>query len=324
MSKKKRQILDWGMEALHGSGISKKEAQELEARLKTDSQDLAARAALLGYYSNCNARTKAAKRRQIEHILWTIEHAPECDLGKTPTLHISKKENPEAFEKAKKLILLQCKRFANKPEVLADLGCMLRHEDMETAEIVLRQAYSVSKKRARIAFWLSQILFRFGKEQNDSAKMEEAVNFMQEVVNTENNAKRFDSRFWLAKMAFDSGQIALAKSVSQDILKNNSENNGCVHVAHIVLGQIALHSGDTPLAIEHLLQAGRVCSSPRLVSYGPLMKLAQDLLASGYEEPVVQYLEDCKNFWEMGSTRLPKWIGEIKRGETPTLQGDDW
>jgi hypothetical protein len=324
MSGNKPEKFHWGMQALSGSRISKDEAGQLEDRLKADPLDFAARASLLGYYSAGRAKSKAAQRRRIEHILWVIENAPDRDLGKTPCLYISKNDHPDAFEKARALILLQCENFKTNPEVLADLGCMIKSEDMETAETILRRACSISKKKDRIAFWLSHVLHRYGQQQNDSTKLAEAVTFMQEVVDKEKPSPKFDYRFWLAKMALDSEQIELATTVSEQMLADNVENNESVHVAHIVLGRIAFSTGDTPSAVEHLLQAGKVGSSPRLCSYGPMMKLAQDLLETGQRAPVIQYLRDCKAFWEMGKRKLPKWIREIELGETPTLQGDDW
>jgi hypothetical protein len=312
------------MQALSGSRISKDEAGRLEERLKADPLDFAARASLLGYYSAGRAKSRAARSKRIEHILWVIENAPDCDLGKTPCLYISKSEHPDAFEKARALILLQCENFNSNPEVLADLGCMLKSEDMETAETILRRAHSISKKKDRVAFWLSHVLHRYGQQQRDSEKLAEAVTFMQEVVNAEKPTPKFDYRFWLAKMAFDSGQIELATTVSLNMLADNVENNESVHVAHIVLGRIAFATGDISSAVKHLLSAGNVGSSPRLCSYGPMMKLAQDLLEAGQREPVIQYLRDCKSFWEMGKRKLPKWIREIEVGETPKLQGDDW
>src|SRR3954447_22041962 len=62
-----------------GANLSMAAAQELEAQLEKNPEDLSARAKLLGYYwyewmKPGEAVAKASRRR---HILWLIEHHPE-------------------------------------------------------------------------------------------------------------------------------------------------------------------------------------------------------------------------------------------------------
>jgi len=74
------------------------------------------------------------------------------------------------------------------------------------------------------------------------------------------------------------------------MLSEKPEDNQAVHVAHTVLGSIAFREKNMASATEHLLLAGRVGESPRLGS--PMMGLAQNLLATGERDAVVQYLND--------------------------------
>lgn len=316
----------WGMQALSGSSISQEEAAQLEERLTLDAFDYSARATLLGYYSSGRAKSKVAARNRIKHILWTVEHAPECGLGGTPYLHISKSLDAQAYQKEKELLLHQCERFKTDAAVLADLAWVLSHDEPDIALQYLREAHSIAeqKKKHQVAFWLSTHLHKVGRLNKDQAKLTEAVVFMQEVVAERQPNPQFDFRFWLAKMAYDSEQTTLAAQISNDMIADNNENGQATHVAHIVLGSIAFKEGNIPSAVDHLLHAGRANSSPRLCSYGPMMKLAQDLLECGERDAVVQYLTDCKNFWECGKRKLPKWIREIEAGKTPALRGDDW
>src|SRR6266545_3147668 len=63
--------------AREGRGLTAAQAADLENRLNTEAEDLAARTRLLGYYFSSSLRiagadaTRAARRR---HILWFIEH----------------------------------------------------------------------------------------------------------------------------------------------------------------------------------------------------------------------------------------------------------
>ena len=146
---------------------------------------------------------------------------------------------------------------------------------------------------------------------------------MQKVIAANEPTPLFDQRTWLVIFAFDAGQHALASTTCSQMLKDNATNNQSVHVAHIVLGRIALKDKDMTKAVEHLKLAGKVGSSPRLSSYGPMMSLAQSLLEAGQKDAVIEYLTDCKRFWDMGRRNLAKWIGQIQAGDLPILVGDD-
>lgn len=316
--------IHWGMQALSGGQISAQDAKQLEKTLASDAFDYSARATLLGYYASGRARSKAAIKNRHRHILWVIEHVPECDLGRTPYLHIARTEYPEAYNEAKRLLLLQCEKFKKNADILTDLGCVLGYEEPEIAEPLLRQALAISEQKNRVRFWLASILHRSGKEQKDRNKLVEAVSLMKKVVRQREPSRRFDYRFWLAKMALDSQQIDLARRVSEEMLNDDSGNFQSVHVAHIVLGSIALQNGNMISAIDHLCLAARVGRSPRLSSYGPMMSLAQALLEEGEREAVIDYLNHCKKFWRSGTKRLTNWVGEIETGRSPILEGDDW
>jgi hypothetical protein len=54
-----------------------------------------------------------------------------------------------------------------------------------------------------------------------------------------------------------------------------------IHHANLVRGLVALHAGDRASAKQRLLAVARTSGSPVLVSFGPNMRLAQELLAAG-------------------------------------------
>lgn len=323
---KQPQKFDWLMKSLWGHGISKEQAAQFEDRLAHDPSDREARAALIGYYSSGRTKTKAAARSRVKHILWVLENVPECGLGTTPYLRIAKTDHPEDYERAKEILLRQCKIFSKSKDakVLMDLGSVFRYEEPDITIRLLREAHAISDKakKAHVAFWLSTALHQLGQQNDDLNSLREAVEFMQEYVAAQEPDRKFDTRFWLAKLAFDSEQFDLARDVSTEMLSEKPEDNQAVHVAHTVLGSIAFREKNMASAAEHLRLAGRVGESPRLGSYGPMMELAQNLLATGERDAVIQYLNDCRKFWKMGKRKLPQWIRKIEAGENPELRGD--
>lgn len=92
-------------------------------------------------------------------------------------------------------------------------------------------------------------------------------------------------------------------------------NGDVVHNGNLVLGCIALDEGRIEVAKRRLLAAGTSSGSPVLGSFGPNMSLAKDLLAKGEQEPVLQYLELCRKFWN--NEKLDAWIKDIHEGRMP-------
>ena len=127
----------------------------------------------------------------------------------------------------------------------------------------------------------------------------------------------------LATMALAAGETAKATLYSQSLLELAASMVGdwnygnAIHVAHLVLGEIALNGGDVPSAKSHLLAAANIPGSPQLDSFGPNMRLANQLLAKGEREVVVQYFDLCARFWERQFSQLEVWKAIVLKGGEP-------
>jgi len=126
-----------------------------------------------------------------------------------------------------------------------------------------------------------------------------------------------------AKSAVEVGDIAKAERYANDLLelaprfRKNWNYGNATHDGHMVLGRIALASGDVATAKHELLEAGKTLGSPQLHSFGPNMALALDLLRKRERDTVRQYFIECAEFWEMGRGRPRNWTTLTKFGITP-------
>jgi tetratricopeptide (TPR) repeat protein len=307
----------WGFYAL--SRVTEEEAAQFEEDLKSDPNNERARAGLLSYYS-VGKHPQASELRRQEHVLWVLEHVPTCGLGRTPFLRISRKKYPEAYARARQIILAQCEKYADDPEVVGDLGCIFSDDEPELAHDILRKAIANAPEKSDLGFWLAPLIFKLAKAANDRPRIHEAIELLRRYVDDKPHF-----RFFLAKMALNADEYELAmiearKLMDESLAKPDSQAE---HVAQTIFGTIAFHNGEVSTAINHLHAAGRVDTAPRLASYGPHMNLAQLLLDHGERDAVLKYLEDCKKFWNLGQRDLEKWISAIKAGKTPKLKGDD-
>jgi hypothetical protein len=135
-------------------------------------------------------------------------------------------------------------------------------------------------------------------------------------------------RLWrlpeLARAALDAEQFEKARAYADEMLRIAEQpgyftykDGHAVHHGHLVLGRLALRSGDRAKAKLHLLESGKTKGAPDLGSFGPNMMLAKELLECGEREAVIQYLKLCSLFWHTDDHRPEQWIQEIQAGQMP-------
>jgi len=126
-----------------------------------------------------------------------------------------------------------------------------------------------------------------------------------------------------AKAAIEANEVATARQRAAQALadvgsRNDRTTGQIIHDSHIVLGRVALRSGQVDEAKAHLIQAGKVTGGGTLTSFGPNMSLAKELFERGERDAVLQYLEECNMFWSFNGTAR-RWIDTIKAGGTPNF-----
>jgi hypothetical protein len=128
--------------------------------------------------------------------------------------------------------------------------------------------------------------------------------------------------------ALEAGELAKAAALADEMLAmgmgpvapGNWNAGNLIHYGHATLGRLALKAGDVDAAEEHLRLAGSVHGSPQLDSFGPDFGLANELLARGRTEVVLEYLDLCRRFWKLGHEALDRWTAELRTGRRPVLR----
>lgn len=135
--------------------------------------------------------------------------------------------------------------------------------------------------------------------------------------------ERFYALGPLAKASLEQGNDAEAQSFAEELeiltskFKGNWNYGNAIQDANLVLGRLALRSGDPATACQRLLAAGHSPGSPQMNSFGPNMTLAQELLAAGEKETVLAYLELCRKFWTNEGGRLNRWRKDVEENRLP-------
>src|SRR5271166_1032653 len=151
----------------------------------------------------------------------------------------------------------------------------------------------------------------------------QACDQLEKVTSGTRGMELFDRLPDLAKRAFNAGEIEKAKAYSTQLLQMAPEypkswNYGnAIFYGNFVLGEISLQQGNVAQASQYLLASGATPGSPTLVSFGPNMTLAKELLEKGQSDVVLQYLALCKNFWKADRGKLDEWSATVRSGGIP-------
>ncbi len=157
-------------------------------------------------------------------------------------------------------------------------------------------------------------------EKDPSKKMELLENIL--------NEDEYSRWAWLdnaAELAYEIEDYEKAKAYSKESLslasnhKNDWNYGNSIHNSNMVLGRLSLKDGDTEKAKEYLLESAKSKGSPQLDTFGPDLKLANELLITGERDAVLSYLHSISQFWEMDDGCVSQWITLIENNETPKL-----
>ncbi len=135
--------------ARDGYALTKNDAEEIESRLKTRPDDLAARTKLLGFYFRGATRVYPgeviieARRR---HILWLIENHPDSEASALSEATIDAKghelADPDGYRQASVQWMEQARHHATDVRVLSHAARFFFLSNKERAASLLRQAQS--------------------------------------------------------------------------------------------------------------------------------------------------------------------------------------
>jgi hypothetical protein len=160
-------------------------------------------------------------------------------------------------------------------------------------------------------------------EDRAPTAQEEALSNAEKALPTDTK-QRFYKLSEVAAAAFDAGDYDKAETYANELLSDANRyqtdwNYGnAIFYGNLINGRVALkRDKNVSQAESYLLAAGRTPGSPQLMSFGPNMSLAKDLLSAGETSTVVDFLDECGKFWKMGGDRLNDWKKTIESGGTP-------
>jgi hypothetical protein len=286
---------------------------------------------MLGYYYLRQFGDDAARRSRRAHALRVIEQAPDLPVAGSPEVSLSPEEDGGDYDRAKGLWLGHIERHPDDTAILGNAAQFFTRSDPPLSGQLLRRARSLEPDNPEWSDRLGHLYSLEGIGQSPEARRDWAAMSLAELERAHalSPVNGWPSRVLprMARAAFESGDHRKARAYAEQLLEAASRPRlprsmgDETHIGHLVLGRVALASGDLDAAKHHLLESARTTGSPVLGSFGPKMTLAKDLLERGEREAVLNYLELCTGFWKIGNQdgRLSKWIEAVREGGTPVF-----
>jgi tetratricopeptide (TPR) repeat protein len=161
--------------------------------------------------------------------------------------------------------------------------------------------------------------------QKAATPQEEILSNLEKSLPSDPKA-RFFKLSEVAAAAFDAGDYDKAETYANELLsdanlyRTNWNYGNAIFHGNMILGRVALkRDNNLSQAESYLLAAGKTPGSPQLISFGPNMSLANDLLIAGERDTVLDFIDECSKFWKMDGGKLSEWKKTIQSGGTPNF-----
>lgn len=314
-----------------GAALSGEEAAKLEEELGENPDNLSARIMLLGYYERRAFESEDARKKRQAHIIWVIQNHPEHPIA-GPHINLHPSLDGEAYFAAKELWLGQVEAHEENTAVLGNAARFLLLHDKDVAESLLNKAKALEPDNPEWSKRLGHLYSLGISRKSAESRREAATKALEQLEDALNLTTEEKKRFYLlsdlARRAFEAGDLEKSSEYAAELLakaaqyENDWNYGNAIHHGNLVLGRIALVSGDVEKAEEYLLAAGETPGSPQLNSFGPNMALAKELLEKDKREVVIEYFQLCGKFWERGADRLEQWTSIVKGGQIPDFRAN--
>lgn len=310
--------------ALKGDNLSSEDSENLEKKIKADPNDLPSRIQLLGYYFLKAYKSDSARKARQEHILWIIQNRPDAAIAGLPYAGLDPVLDKKAYQEARKSWLSQVETYKKNTTVLRNAANFFFIHDKNLTENLIKKAQALEPDNPE---WPKLLGHLYSLHKSRTSKKESTMASLKQLEAAFSLTPEERNKFYLladlAKTAFMAGEFVKAEEYSTELLnkaakyKNDWNYGNAIHHGNLVIGRLALRSGDIDKAKDYLIRAGETPGSPQLNSFGPNMTLAKELLEKGEREIVIQYFELCSKFWKGHKDKLENWITIVRDGGIP-------
>jgi len=304
-------------------------AADAEMRVGISPDAVAERLPLVGYYWSKSCANDRFAEDWCRHVVELIRRDPSANFIRMPFLARPASRCRAALLKVRDEWVRQMELHPASVEIIDSAALFFAELDPSISDKLLVRASQLDGNRGRWAHRRALLLseqVRGGLSDRNliRTRIEELERTCFEPADKEGRSYLSAE---LARCAFAAGlddaarlaQIAVTAGERSDRRVGFDDP---LHDANIILGRIAMRSGDATGAARFLLRAANVRLSPHPEPLGPDVVLAEALLAAGHRDAVAEYFTICASRWAEGREMLQGWAHDIRKGRTPELPSD--
>ncbi len=315
---------------LKAVNITDNPCQSLENELQGDLGNVGLHEKILYCYFKAklplsvgSGRWNELENVRVEHLLWFIQHAPENEYT-GPGASVFANYDAENYVRVKQEWMRQVKTHPGNANVLVNAGRFIDLTEQDEALELGSKAHAADPKNVPAIQYLASLYERkmhYDKSELKAKWAHQALQLRQQQLDAVAAEKKNDLCLFneLATDAFEAEDDVLAQKYAEEALQQGQQQNkfycAALHHGNLMLGRIALKKGNLEEAKSRLLEAGKASGS----FSNPNMMLAKELLEKGQREIVLQYLDECANFWKNGGDKLNQWRIVIRGGGIPNF-----
>ncbi|MDR3617230.1 MAG: hypothetical protein P4L53_26985 [Candidatus Obscuribacterales bacterium] len=308
-----------------GYKMAAKEANSIEKKLLTDSDNLELRCKLLGYYFSKQSTTEPVNARRFEHVCWMIRNHPAHHIAGDPYMHFFGSHHSfKQFAEARELWIEQTCLHPDSSYVHGNFAQFVIDRDLDYGLELLQHALKLDETQEQ---WASLIILFCSFKAEPGPLMahrrkyaELALTYAQAATNRESEylANKISSFEDLATCALFLNKFELAEEYANSSAelskawRPNDQNT----FQQAVLGTIALRKNDTQTASNYLLD---IKSGDQVEQ--PMFQLAQEMLACEQHLVVAEFLRRLLKLksvdYKLDCWR--HWLKQIEKGESPQI-----
>ena len=272
-----------------GRQMSPDEADAAEARVEAAANPVGERILLVGFYWSRSCTSDRFAEIWCRHMIGLIRSDASADFLRIPFFASPASRSRGTLSTIRDEWLNQIDLHPTSVQVLDNAARFFTHFDPQVAERIFRRACQLDGDEGGWAFRRSLLLssqIKGGLTDRNFIRTK-----ITELERTGFEASDEEGRSYLfvelAECAFAAGidrdAVRLAE-ISVNAARPPDSSAGFEnprHRANILLGRLAMRSGDCQQAAPYLLDAANICQSPHPEPTGPDAVLAAELLAAG-------------------------------------------
>ena len=298
--------------SLEGWRMTLAQGQTLRQRVLQNPGDAPARARLMGHTMHY-WHEEDAERTKEEQIVWFVANMPDASILASD-VDIDSVGEGNAYALLKRLYVEALDRRPRDVAILVNYAALIDVPETGEAIALLKRAIAIRPKDSSLYERLGHAHALESRGVHGACDPQQASLALDAFLKARELGGGV-SRTDVLQEAYDARRFDLVEREAVTALEEGQADD--VHVAHTLLGRLALSRGDVATAKRQLLDSARVKGSPVLDSFGPSMDLAKALLAQGERSTVLAYLVATGEFWK--DERQVEWTERLREGKTP-----DW